>query len=246
MYDNFAAVYDILMDNADYKKRTEYLLKLFSKYDKKPTLLLDFACGTGEFSVRLAKKKIEVVGADISEEMLAVAHEKAAKNKSDILFLCQGGKDLELYGTVDGVISCFDSLNHIVSKTELQKTLNKISLFLEPERLFVFDVNTEYKHKNVLAENSFVLDKGNIVCTWQNHYHKFKNIVDISLDFFINENGKYIRKSESFKERAYSVKDWTAMLNKAGLEIIDVLGDMSFKNPTETEERIYFVTRKKS
>ncbi len=246
MYKDFAQFYDILMDNADYKKRTDYLLKLFGKYDKKPTLLLDFACGTGEFSIRLAKKKIEVIGADISEEMLAVAREKAVKSKTDVLFLCQEGKDLDLYGTVDGAISCFDSLNHIVSKSELQKTLNRISLFLEPNRLFLFDANTEYKHKSILADNSFVLDKGDVVCTWQNRYHRFKNIIDISLDFFLKDNGKYIRKSESFKERAYSLKEWTAMLNKAGLEVIEILGDMSFKKPTETEQRIYFVTRKKN
>ena len=106
MYSNFAAVYDSLMYDVDYKKRTAYLLKLFKKYSKKPTLLLDVACGTGGFSNEFAKQGIEVIGADMSQEMLSVAREKSVQQGHDILYLCQKAEELDLYGTVDGAVCC--------------------------------------------------------------------------------------------------------------------------------------------
>jgi len=129
MYGNFAQFYDSLMYDVDYKKRTAYLLKLFSKYGKKPTLLLDVACGTGGFSNCFAKQGVEVIGADMSEEMLSLAREKSAELGNDILYLCQKAQELDLYGTVDGAVCCLDSLNHITDYKELCKALVKISLF---------------------------------------------------------------------------------------------------------------------
>jgi len=141
-YCQFASVYDTLMRDVDYKARTEYLLKLFKKFDAVPTLLLDVACGTGKFSNFFAKKKIEVIGIDMSEEMLSVARQNSADMGTDVLFLCQKAEELDLYGTVDGVICCLDSLNHITDKRKLIAAVEKISLFLEKDRLFIFDVNT--------------------------------------------------------------------------------------------------------
>ena len=69
-YDRFAEVYDRLMEDADYKTRTDYLLSLFEKHDRRPALLLDLACGTGSVSEYLADMGMEVIGMDLSDEML--------------------------------------------------------------------------------------------------------------------------------------------------------------------------------
>ena len=129
MYDNFSAVYDSLMYDADYKKRTAYLLKLFKKYGKKPTLLLDLACGTGNFSNEFSKNGVEVIGIDMSGDMLSVAREKSAEQGLDVLYLCQKAEELDLYGTVDGAICCLDSVNHITKKDMLQSAFDKIARF---------------------------------------------------------------------------------------------------------------------
>ena len=64
MYNIFADFYDELMYDVDYKKRTSYLMKLFKKYGKAPTLLLDAACGTGGFSNEFSRLGVEVIGVD--------------------------------------------------------------------------------------------------------------------------------------------------------------------------------------
>ncbi len=244
MYGNFAQFYDSLMYDVDYKKRTAYLLRLFSKYGKKPTLLLDVACGTGGFSNCFAKQGVEVIGVDMSQEMLSLAREKSAEEGNDILYLCQKAEELDLYGTVDGVICCLDSLNHITDYKEFCKALKKVSLFLEEQCLFIFDINTEYKHKEILGDNVFVIENDAVYCVWANKFREKYCKVDISLDFFVEQNGVYHRFSEEFSERAYTPEEISAALKKAGLEIVEIFEDMTEKPLSSNSERAVYVTRK--
>lgn len=245
-YSQFANVYDLLMGDVDYKKRTAYLLKLFKKYGKKPTLLLDLACGTGSFSLEMAKEGIEVIGVDMSEDMLSVAREKATETNTDILFLCQKAEELDLYGTVDGAICCMDSLNHITDIKNLKKAIKKVALFMEADGLFIFDVNTPYKHEHILANETFVFEENEIFCVWQNKYNRKKGITDISLEFFEKtEKDKYVRYSESFSERAYTEENFRKILTESGFDTLTVLDDMTLKSPKQTCDRMIFVAKKR-
>lgn len=243
MYNDFAYSYDALMGDVDYDARTEYLCALFKKFDRKPTLMLDLACGTGEFSNRFARKNISVIGVDISYDMLSVAREKSADEGNDILYLCQDAAELDLYGTIDGAICCLDSLNHITDYGDFCRAIERVSLFLEKDRLFIFDLNTEYKHREVLGNNTFVIDTDDVYCVWQNEYDG-KNGVEITLDFFVPDGDAYYRTGESFCERAYTEREIANALQKAGLKIEAIFEDMSETVPVNTTERVVYVTRK--
>lgn len=244
MYSVFADFYDELMDDVDYKKRTAYLMKLFKKYGKSPTLLLDVACGTGGFSNEFAALGVEVIGTDISEEMLAVARENSANIGHEVLYLCQPAEKLDLYGTVDGAVCCLDSLNHIIDYKKLCKAFEKVSLFLETDCLFIFDVNTEYKHREILGDNVFVIDRENVYCVWANGYDPKKNTAKVMLDFFVKEGNKYSRFSEKFSERAYSCEELTFALEKAGLQVVGIFDDMTEKPLRNDSQRAIYVTKK--
>ena len=243
-YTDFAYVYDALMGDVNYPRRSEYLLNLFKKFDKKPSLLLDVACGTGGFSIELAKKGIEVIGTDMSEDMLSIAREKTAEEGLDILYLCQSAEELDLYGAVDGAICCMDSINHITDIGTLETALQKISLFLEPERLFIFDVNTTYKQEKILANNTFVLDEEDVYCVWQNEFDPEHRITNISLDFFTKEDDIYVRSGEEFSEKAYTNEELGVLLKNAGFKVEAVFGDMTQTPPSDTEERVFYICRK--
>lgn len=111
--------------------------------------------------------------------------------------------------------------------------------------MFVFDVNTVYKHREVLADNVFVLENEKVYCVWQNSLEE-DNIVSISLDFFEEENGVYYRSSESFSERAYSDEQIRELLTQAGFEVKAVFGDLSFDKPKENEQRVIYVAEMKN
>ena len=175
--------------------------------------------------------------------MLSVAREKSAEQQNDILYLCQDAAELDLYGTVDGAICCLDSLNHITDYGDFCNAIARVSLFLEKDRLFIFDLNTEYKHTCVLGNNTFVIDTNDVYCVWQNEYQG-NNTVEINLDFFTREDNVYLRTGESFCERAYTSAEIENALNKAGLKTEAIYEEMTQNEPCDTTQRVVYVTRK--
>lgn len=243
-YGSFAEYYDSLTSNVDYRKTAEYVSDILNENGINKGILLDLACGTGTMSLIMAQKGYDVIGVDNSPEMLGEAREKALEAGEDILFLCQDMCSIDLYGTVDCTVCLLDSLNHLESKEELLETFKRVSLFTVPGGLFVFDVNTEYKHKYVLGDNTFVYDNDDVYCVWQNEYDDESKTVEIFLDFFQEENGLYRRSSEYFAERAFSDSDIKNLLSEAGFTDIKAYGELRKTAPSDTEERVFYVARK--
>jgi 2-polyprenyl-3-methyl-5-hydroxy-6-metoxy-1,4-benzoquinol methylase len=243
-YSVFASYYDRLTENVNYKARAAYLCELMRRFSHEPGLMLDLACGTGSLTMELYKMGLDIYGIDGSADMLSVAGQKTAEAGYDILFLCQKMQQLDLFGTVDTVICALDSVNHITSEIELQKAFDRISLFMNPQGLFIFDANTLFKHKQVLSNNTFVYDTKDVYCVWQNSFDDKTNRVAISLDFFERRGNAYTRSSERFYERAYSTQQLTNMLTRAGFEVMGIYDDMTFDAPQELCERMTIAARK--
>lgn len=210
-----------------------------------PRLYWTLHAETGGFSNELALNGIEVIGIDMSEEMLSAARENSAERGTDVLYLCQKAEELDLYGTVDGAVCCLDSLNHITNYKKLCKAISRVSLFLEEGRLFIFDVNTVFKHKFILADNTFIIEQDGVFCAWRNSTDEKTGVTDISLDFFTEDGEYYKRSSEDFSERPYTEEELKAALDAAGLEILKIYDDMTDNPVWEYTERALYVTRKK-
>ncbi|MFI3326025.1 MAG: class I SAM-dependent methyltransferase [Clostridia bacterium] len=244
-YDIFALYYDSLTKNVDYTGRADYLLSLLKRLNHHAGITLDLACGTGSLTLELYKKGVDVYGVDSSTAMLSVANEKAYDDNADILFLCQKMQNLNLYGTVNTVFCCLDCINHLPNLLEVQKAFDKVSFFMEKDGYFIFDFNTKYKHKEILANNAFVYETDEVFCVWQNNYKSKLNKVDISLDFFEKQDGKYNRYQERFSEISFDIDDLEKMLIQAGFHNIEFFDDLSFDKPKEKSERIIIVAQKK-
>jgi len=242
-YSSLAMVYDRLME-VDYSERADYLLSLFSLHGGKYGSLLDLACGSGTLTLELARRGADMVAVDGSEDMLAAAREKAAESGADVLWLCQDMTELDLYGTVEGAVCTLDSLNHLPSASAVTETLRRLSLFVEPKGLLIFDVNTPYKHREVLGDNAFVYEEEDFLCTWRNNYTARDNKVTMWLDIFaLREDGTYERFEDEITERAYSLKKWESMLKAAQFTPLAVYGDMTTDAPTAEEQRWVIVAR---
>ena len=243
-YNSFSQYYDALMQNVGYDKRCEYILEVFKRLDHDMGLSLDLACGTGSLTVELKKRGVDVYGIDASYDMLSYAREKAEENNLDILFLCQKMQSIDLYGTIDTCVCTLDSINHLTRIEDVQKTFDRVSLFMNKGGYFLFDANTIYKHRVILADNTFVYDTDDVFCVWQNSLFE-NNIIEIELDFFEREGNIYYRTEEKFSERAYSDEELTKMLIKAGFEVVERFSDMTFESPKEDDQRIIYIAKKK-
>ncbi len=244
-YSAFARYYDQLTANIDYKKRGEYFHSIIQKFKTtKENILLDLACGTGSISEVMAGLGYDVIGVDNSDEMLGMAIEKKFDSGLNIQYLCQDMRKLDMFGTIDITICALDSINHLASLNDVRKVFENVAFFSELGGLFIFDVNTLYKHRKVLADNTFTYETDDVYCVWENTLNRETDEVKMNLEFFEREeNGLWSRSSDSFSEKAYSENDIEELLSQCGFELLGKYGDDTFDSPAEDCQRIVYTAR---
>ncbi len=251
-YTAFAQYYDALTKNVAYEHRAKMLHQLIETYlpqEMPDSILLDLACGTGSLSEELAKRGWDVIGVDGSMEMLNMALDKKFDSGLPIQYLQQDMRRLDLFGTISVTVCTLDSLNHLPTAADVERVISRVSLFTNPNGLFLFDVNTAYKHRHVLAEQCFVYDLPDAYCVWQNHLDDTapEYPVEIQLDFFEKlENGCYERMTEQFSERIYAPELIKKMLADNGFSLLATLDGDSFAEPQDTTQRLLYIARKEA
>ncbi len=244
MYKNFAYLYDALTDDIDYLKWADFIEKIFKKHKSSPKTILELGCGTGSFAVEMSKRGYEMICIDLSEDMLNCASQKARETNQDILFLNQDMTAFELYGTVDVVVCLLDSLNYITQDNKLIKTFKLVKNYLNPDGLFIFDVNTPYKFEKILADNLFYQVDDDITYIWNNSYNTKTRKAKFDLTFFVREGELYRRFDESHIERAYYNDEIVNLLGLSGLSFITSYDDLKLKAPNSESNRIFYVSKK--
>ncbi len=241
----FARVYDKFTENTEVEGRAAFTVELLRNYGVNDGFVLDLACGTGRLSEALIRAGYDLICTDVSEDMLAEARRRLQPYGEKALILQQDMRAIDLYGTVRACVCSLDSVNHLISAEDVRRVFALVSLFTEPGGVFVFDVNSVYKHEAVLADNTFVYEDDTDLLVWQNEYDPRDRTVQMLIDVFsLRPDGAYDRFSEEITERAYTVEELTGMLSGAGFREICVFGDRRTAPPDETEERIWFAALK--
>lgn len=243
-YGVFAKFYDQLTHNINYANRAAYFKQLIEKFSLNAELVVDLACGTGSLSIELKKLGYDVIGVDNSADMLSVATEKKYEQALDILFLKQDMTKLDLYGTVDVTICALDSINHITEYDKLNIVFSKVSLFSNPQALFIFDLNTVYKHREILANHTYVYDLDDVYLTWQNTFEESELMVELTLDFFEKVDKHYRRTTEVFWEKAYESGEIEQLCKDNGFVIRAILEGDTFEPLKENSQRAVYVVQK--
>jgi len=252
-FDAIASVYDNINSDIDYSKWADFIENCFGKYmHQKPSLVLDLACGTGRMTFELQKRGYDMIGVDASEDMLAIAYDRAYEsNINDILFIKQDIRNFELYGSVGAVCSCLDSINYLTTKEDLEKCFLCVHNYLDPDGLFIFDVNTPYKFENIYGNNHYIFEDfdsngQNAYCGWQNEYDRESGICNFYLSVFTEaSDGSYERSDEEQTEKCYTAEQLTESLTMCGFETIGIYADYNFSSPADDCERWYIVARAK-
>jgi len=263
MYNNFAKIYDILMQEVPYEKwslRISEWIKTYGisrpnvraqengsieeRHSAEKNLVLDLGCGTGTLTEILAGFSYDMIGIDNSPEMLNIAMEKKDKSGSSILYLCQNMQEMELYSTVGTIICVCDSLNYLLSHSELKKMFKLVKNYLYPGGIFIFDFNTVYKYEKVIGDSTIAENHEECAFIWENFYDSNDKLNEYDLTFFIKaENGCFERYQETHYQKGYELEQIRSLLTEAGLDIITAIDDETEKSPDEKSERVFVVAR---
>ncbi|MCR5677625.1 MAG: class I SAM-dependent methyltransferase [Agathobacter sp.] len=242
-YTDFAKVYDTFMDNIPYEEWANRICELLSEYQIEKGLVLDLCCGTGKMTRLLRDHGYDMIGIDLSYEMLQVAMEQ---DSQDILYLNQDACEFELYGTVQAIVSCCDSLNYITEPKDLQQIFALANNYLEARGLFIFDMNTPYKYEKMLAQETFAENREDCAFIWDNYFDEETRMNAYELTLFLEqEDGMFARHSEEHYERAYSLQEVRALLEGAGMEFVAAFDGYTRGVLREESERMLIVAREK-
>lgn len=242
-YGIFARYYDLFTKNVNYKAYAEKVDSILTSLASKRGSLVDLACGTCSLGLRLSKMGYSVIGVDLSCEMLSRASKKVSLADERIMLVHQDMCKLRLPKRVDAVVCSLDALNHLSGLEAVKEAFCAVRKNLSYDGVFVFDMNTPYKHKSVLSDNCFVFDSPRAYLGWQNEYNEADCSVDITLDFFIPSGSVYKRYTENFKEIAYEQEVIEKALKECGFELVNCFDDISDNKPCETTQRILYVAK---
>ena len=275
-YTGFAEVYDTFMDNVPYEKWHSTILKELaannmqainltdqtnlSEYEynllQEKNTILDLGCGTGTLTRMLKEDGYDMIGIDLSLEMLDIAREKEF-DENPILYLCQDMKEFELYGTVGAIISVCDSINYLLQDEDVIQTFQKVNNYLYPGGLFLFDFNTVYKYKEVIGDTTIAENREACSFIWDNFYHEKERINEYQLSIFIQDEVEademdsedqieaipYLRFDETHYQKGYTVEEMESFLKKAKLEIVKFMDADTREAVTEKTQRVFVVAR---
>ncbi len=267
-YTDFASVYDIFMDDTPYKEWADFLEELIETYgiskpvcpqrddEKEPeraenvlesekNLVLDLGCGTGTLTELLSQKGYDMIGVDNSQEMLNIALRKREETGSEILYLCQDMRELDLYSTIGTVISVCDSVNYLLDNEDVKDTFGLVNNYLYPGGLFIFDFNTLYKYETVIGDTTIAENREDCSFIWENYFHEEEAVNEYDLTIFAREKESplFRRFTETHFQRGYTLAEMTGFVKKAGMEVVLTLDADTHSAPTETSERIYVIAR---
>ena len=241
MYNKFAYIYDELMDDIDYEKWYLYIKSIFDKFQKEPKMLLEMACGTGNLSYYFAKNGYDLTCFDLSNDMLSIAYNKL-KNFKKVKILNQNMVNFNINKKFDAIISICDSINYILNEEDLLKTFTNVKNHINKNGIFIFDINSYYKLSEIIGDNIFIEDRGDVFYTWENYFDEKNDIVNFFISFFIQEeDGRYFRFNEEHFEKAYKTEKIIKLLKQSYFTEIYVFDGFTFNKAHEKSERISFV-----
>ncbi|MBQ7415896.1 MAG: methyltransferase domain-containing protein [Oscillospiraceae bacterium] len=242
-YHALANSYDRLTNDVNYEQTVEFYKQILVREGCQPRTAVDLACGTGSVALLLARDGLQVIGVDLSEEMLTVAFQKACEQENAPVFVCQSLQELRLPRGVDLAVCALDSLDYILNPDDCREAIRRVYQVLNPGGIFIFDVNSPEKLR-AMDGQVFLDEDDDVYCVWRGEFDEETNICSYGMDLFQREGKVWYRSFEEHREYAYSEAQLTDYLRSAGFTRIRVYGDRKFDKPEPGEQRIYFSARK--
>jgi len=245
IYEQYARVYDQSGQVAFSLKMIPYLDKLLERHRVPQHSLADLACGTGTVAHSFAKQGWEVYGVDASPNMLAEARLKGEQTGQRVALSQQDMRHFVLPHAV-GLVTClYDSLNYILTQSDLSQVFHRVASMLLPGGVFIFDMNTHEMLEHVWGNNTFFVEGKDLALVMGSSYESATGLGTVHMVGFVRqENGLYQRFEEDHVEAAYEVSDIHAAIEGADLSVEAAYECFSFDPPDDETRRILWVCRR--
>ncbi len=218
-YTGFASVYDELMDNVPYDEWAKCYHRILKEHGITDGLICDLACGSGNMTDRLRRMGYDMIGVEISEDMLGIA--RAKEGADQILYLQQDMCAFELYGTVRACTLVCDSLNYLLEEEEILAMLRLVNNYLDPGGIFIFDFNTVEKYAGVIGDTTIAENREDCSFIWDNFYDAGSGINECELTVFVKRQGEELfeRFTETHFQRGYEPDEIKSLIERAGMKL---------------------------
>ena len=243
-YEGFASVYDLMQYNVDYEKWSNTFKRYILEHNQNAKYGLEIGCGTGTLTVLMSKKGFVMDGIDLVEEMLSIAQQKARDEAQKINFYNQNMKEMTLKRKYDFVLGPCDAFNYIESLEALENVFESIANQLSPDGVFLFDLSSVYKLREVVGDHTFAETFDESAFIWENSFDETLNKLNFVLTLFIEEDGIYKRFEEFHEQYAYEMDEVVDRL-KPYFDVLKCIDGDLFTALNETSERILFICKKK-
>ena len=214
-YNEFAYFYDEFNGEADYDALYAHIHAKLKEHGIHDGILADLGCGTGELTLMLTQAGYDMIGIDQSEEMLCVVRDKAEQLGLFRQAAAFCGRTCSSWiCTAPSGARCPPLTPSTTSRTSTPPLPTR-AFYMEKGGVFLFDMNTPYKHRNVLGDNAFTFEEEDAACVWRNHYDAANRRVEITVDIDYHETGEHFH--EQFCEYTYDLDTIRTALENARL-----------------------------
>jgi SAM-dependent methyltransferase len=250
-YTRLAEIWDEIGQDRFSARMVDYTFQILKRKNFQPRSALDLCCGTGTAAIRFARKGWEVYGLDGSADMLRLAAMKIRKERVKVNLIHQrlpefeirhtGGLGLKMF---DLVTSYYDSLNYLLKEEELSACFRNLNRHLNPNGLFIFDMNTKEALKCLWGDKVYARSYDNVAWIWQSLFYERASQADLRAVCFVRKGKLWERFEEVHTEKAYPTGDLKRLLRQAGFQIEHLYDCFRFVKPKRGAYRIAVVARK--
>lgn len=237
MYEDFSYIYDKLSFDLEYEKYSKNILRLVDENSIDRDNMLELAAGSGMLTKYFFDEFKNIDALDISTDMLNVFANKYGPDNVNLIYYDM--VEFENPESYDLIVILLDSINYVTNPKDLEKLFSNCYKNLKPGGLLVFDINSEYKMKEVFGSNCYVYEYEDIFYTWDNFMKN--DLIDMHLNFFIeDEEGKYDRIYEFQQERLYEREYVKNLVEKAGFTDIKIFDEDDMQEVKDDTLRILY------
>ena len=237
-YAHLAKWFEYLNDDCGYENWSQYFITKLKTYPVKTGL--DIGCGGGWFTRAFQRAGYAMTGVDISPEMLDFAQETALKEGVRSEYLLGDITKFKSPKKFDFATAINDCINYI-PKNKLHAALKNVASALVKGGIFLFDVSSERKFKEKIANTVSVDDRDDVTYMSFNKEEADGVTMEVTL-FCRRKDGSYERLDETHRQYCYTEEEIISALQKSGFTLLGVEGHLGEEK--SGSDRILFIAKK--